>query len=192
MPTQPHKEPGERADGSGHAPYEHASDDESYDIRPSAELSDDDHDILESEDEREKLLTQRDGIAGLFGSAIKIGKRGGGAKQPEMKERKRSQNTEASALMYGLEEGIGGSSSSLLRSRRSSESDEQRLLASQVQKKACSVARRINKANGSCSQTEDDSGGELDYTCLLPPSSRPCWRSRTASPCRQPAMLRRQ
>jgi hypothetical protein len=147
MSTRSHEQAGKRADGSGHAPYEHASDDESYDIRPSAELSDDDHDILESEDEREKLLTQRDGIAGLFGSAIKIGKRGG-AQQPEMKERKRSQNTEASALMYGLEEGVGGSSSSLLRSRRSSESDEQRLLASRVQKKACRVAQHVDKANG--------------------------------------------
>ena len=57
---------------------ERASDNESNDGRPSGELSEGDHDILESEDEREKLLTQKDGISGLFSNnapSIKIGKR---------------------------------------------------------------------------------------------------------------------
>ncbi|CAO2656894.1 Nn.00g056970.m01.CDS01 [Neocucurbitaria sp. VM-36] len=114
---------------------EQTSDDEGYDGRPSGELSEGDHDILESEDERERLLTQKDGRSGIFGkrvSGLKIGKRD---KKKEMKERKKGGNEESSALMYEMEEGIGVSSSSL-RSRRSSESDEQRLLAIRSQRKA--------------------------------------------------------
>lgn len=115
---------------------EHVSDDEGYDGRPSGDLSEGDHDLLESEDERERLLTQKDGGSGLFGrkgSGVKIGKR---EKKKEMKERRKGGNTESSALMYEMEEGIGVSSSSL-RSRRSSESDEQRLLAIRSQRKVC-------------------------------------------------------
>ncbi|KAH6638193.1 alkaline-phosphatase-like protein [Boeremia exigua] len=121
---------------AGGSRYDDASDSDDYDIRPSAELSDADHDILESEDERERLLTQKEGISGLFSSAVKIGKRDGGRKKAEMVERKRGLNSGASTPTYDTEEGIGESSSSLLRTGRSSESDEQRLLASRVQKKA--------------------------------------------------------
>ncbi|PSN59552.1 Phosphodiest-domain-containing protein [Corynespora cassiicola Philippines] len=114
---------------------ERSDDDEGYSHgRPSSELSDGDHDILESEDERERLLTKQDGLTGLFNKkSVKIGKR-----EPESdktaKERKRGQNEESSALMYEMEEGIGVSSTSV--SRNSSESDEQRLLATSVQRKA--------------------------------------------------------
>lgn len=122
---------------AGDSRYEDASDTDDYDIRPSAELSDADHDILESEDERERLLTQKEGISGLFSSAVKIGKRDGGQKRAEMTERKRGPDTGTSTPTYDTEEGIGASTSSLLRSSRSSESDEQRLLATRAQKKAC-------------------------------------------------------
>ena len=64
-----------RAAGGSH--YDDASDNDDYDIRPSAELSDGDHDILESEDECERLLTQKEGIEGLLGSSVKIVKRDG-------------------------------------------------------------------------------------------------------------------
>lgn len=112
--------------------YDPESDDDAYDGRPSGELLDGDKDILESEDERERLLTQRDGVSSMFGKkGVRIGKL---SQKAEMKERKRGQNEETSALMYEMEEGIGHSSSSL-RSRRSSESDEQRLIASRLQKK---------------------------------------------------------
>ncbi|KAF1942584.1 ectonucleotide pyrophosphatase/phosphodiesterase family member 1 [Clathrospora elynae] len=124
--------------------YEHTDDDEGYDGRPSGELSEGDHDILESEDEREKLLTQKDGISGMLGgngSGVKVGK---WAKKKEMKERRKGGIEESSALMYEMEEGIGASSTSL-RSRRSSESDEQRLHAIRSQRQAHrkSLWRRI-------------------------------------------------
>jgi hypothetical protein len=116
---------------------EPASDDEGYDGRPSEELTESDHDILESEDERDRLLTQKDGLSGIFGKqGVKIGKL---SQKAEAKSRKRGQNEESSALMYEMEEGIGHSSTSL-RSRRSSESDEQRLLALGSQKKACQAS----------------------------------------------------
>jgi hypothetical protein len=114
--------------------YEHTSDDERYDGRPSGELSEGDHDILESEDERERLLSKDNGAKSILGrksSGVKVGK---WDKRKEMKERGKGGNEESSALMYELEEGIGPSSTSL-RSRRSSESDEQRLLAIRSQKK---------------------------------------------------------
>lgn len=120
--------------------YDHpTSDDERYDDgRPSGELSAGDHDILESEDERERLLTQKqEGISGLFSKSkgVVIGK-------PEERKfkngkritgRKRAQNEEESSLMYEMEEGGGASGSSL--SRNSSESDKQRLLASTIHRK---------------------------------------------------------
>lgn len=139
MSSQPHEEPHRAASYDASADErtlcEPASDDEGYDGRPSGELSEGDHDILESEDERERLLTQNDGITGMFGrkgSGVKIGKLS--KKKVEMKEREKGRGEESSALMYKMEEGIGGSSSSL-RSRRSSESDEQRLLAMRSQRK---------------------------------------------------------
>ena len=113
---------------------EHVSDNEDYGERPSGEFSEGDHDILESEDERERLLTQKDSVSGLFGrkgSTVKIGQRG---KKMEMQERSKGGNDESSALMYEMEEGIGASRTSL-RSRRSSDSDEQRLLAIRSQRR---------------------------------------------------------
>jgi hypothetical protein len=124
---------------------ENASDDEGYDGRPSGDLLDRDHDILDSEDERERLLTQKDGLSGMFrkGSGVKIGKP---SRKQEMRERRQGGDEETSALMYEMEEGIGVSSSSL-RSRRSSESDERRLLAVRSQKKASVAYRYANMAN---------------------------------------------
>ncbi|OAL55864.1 Phosphodiest-domain-containing protein [Pyrenochaeta sp. DS3sAY3a] len=120
---------------------ENASDDEGYDGRPSGDLLDRDHDILDSEDERERLLTQKDGLSGMFrkGSGVKIGKP---SRKKEMRERRKGGDEETSALMYEMEEGIGVSSSSL-RSRRSSESDERRLLAVRSQKKASTRRARL-------------------------------------------------
>jgi len=118
------------------------SDDERYDDgRPSGELSAGDHDILESEDERERLLTQKqEGISGLFSkkNGVVIGK-------PEERkfrngkriiDRKRAQTEEESMLMYEMEEGVGASGSSL--SRDESESDKQRLLATKIHRKVSS------------------------------------------------------
>ncbi|CAN9319602.1 unnamed protein product [Alternaria alternata] len=114
--------------------YDHTSDDEAYDGRPSGDLDERDRDILDSEDERERLLTREDGGKGILrrkGSGVKVGK---WDKKSETKGRRKSGNEEASALMYEMEEGIGASSTSF-RSRRSSQSDEQRLLASELQRK---------------------------------------------------------
>jgi hypothetical protein len=118
------------------------SDDEGYDDgRPSGELSVGDHDILESEDERERLLTQQqEGISGLFSKkkGVVIGK-------PEERkfrngkriiDRRRAQTEEEGLLMYEMEEGVGASGSNL--SRNSSELDKQRLLASKIHRKVCS------------------------------------------------------
>lgn len=107
---------------------EHASDDG----LSRSEASDGEHDILESEDERERLLTQKEGISGFFKKkTVRIGRRERAAPttKSEMKERKQEQGTEseASALMYEMEE------ASL--SRRSSESDERRLLATKTHRK---------------------------------------------------------
>jgi len=118
--------------------YEH-SDDESYDGRPSGELSTRDHEILDSEDEREELLTQKDGLKNLLsrrGSGIKVGK--WDKKKP--RTRRKGGDAESSALMYEMEEGMGASSQSL-RSRRSSENDEQRLLTSALQQKVSRILR---------------------------------------------------
>jgi len=119
--------------------YDAESEDDGYDGRPSGELLDGDRDILDSEDERDRLLNPKDGITGMFGNkGVRIGR---SSRKAEMKEHKRGQNEESSALMYEMEEGIGHSSSSL-RSRRSSESDEQRLLALSAQRKACQTQTR--------------------------------------------------
>lgn len=112
------------------------SDSDDYDLRPSAEHSDGDHDLLESEDERERLLTQKEGLAGLFSSGVKIGQRDGGRKKHEMAERNGGIDTGASSPTYDTEEAVGESTSSLLRSRRSSENDKHRLLATRAQEKA--------------------------------------------------------
>jgi hypothetical protein len=130
---EPLRVPSSDASADERTLYDHTSDDERYDGRPSGELSEGDHDILESEDERERLLTKDKGILGRKGSGVKVGK---WDKKKEMKERRKGGNEESSALMYEMEEGIGASSTSL-RSRRSSESDEQRLLAIRSQKQAC-------------------------------------------------------
>jgi hypothetical protein len=140
MSPRPHDEPprvpSSEASADERTLYDHTSDDERYDGRPPGELSEGDHDILESEDERERLLTRDNGAKGLLGragSGVKVGK---WDKKKEMKERRKGGNEELSALMYEMEEGIGASSTNL-RSRRSSESDEQRLLAIRSQKKVC-------------------------------------------------------
>jgi len=97
-----------------------------HDGRPSGELSDGDHDILEEEEERERLLITREGI--------QIGKRTK-AEQSIKKGRgkRRGGQEEASHLMYEMEEGHAASTLSV--SRGSSESDEQRLIATATQRK---------------------------------------------------------
>lgn len=130
--------------------YEHTSDDESYDGRPSGEVSKNDHDILDSEDEREKLLTQEresKGFLGRKGSSIKVGK----WVKEKTKARRKGGDEESSALMYDIEEGTGSSRTNLI--SRSSESDEKRLLATESQRKvseACPlyVWRRLTVATG--------------------------------------------
>lgn len=129
----------DRSRVAGDSHYEDESENDDYDIRPSAELSDADHDILESEDERERLLTQKEGISGLFSSGVKIGRRHDGQNRAEMTERKNGLNTGSSTPTYDTEEGIGASTQSLLRSRRSTEGDEKRLNANRAQKKASST-----------------------------------------------------
>lgn len=129
--------------------YDHTSDDEAYDGRPSGDLDERDRDILDSEDERERLLTREDGgkgILGRKGSGVKVGK---WDKKSETKGRRKSGNEEASALMYEMEEGIGASSTSF-RSRRSSQSDEQRLLASELQRKVCEVCECADEKANTC------------------------------------------
>ncbi|KAF2869366.1 alkaline-phosphatase-like protein [Massariosphaeria phaeospora] len=118
--------------------YDPTSEDE--DGRPSAEVAPADHDILESEDERERLLMEQDGRPGLFSKkGVKIGKRERerktAASAGARKQRKGGHDEEeSSALMYEMEEGIGASSASV--SRHSSESDEQRLIATTAKRKA--------------------------------------------------------
>jgi hypothetical protein len=110
-------------------------DEKSDNGRPSSEISEDDHDILESEDERERLLTKPEGVSGLFGQPkVRIGRRG--EKTPN-RQRHASKSEESSALMYDTEEAVGGSDSGL--SRHSSDSGEQRLLAARTQRKVLSV-----------------------------------------------------
>jgi hypothetical protein len=113
--------------------YDPESDD---DGRPSGELMEGDHNILESEDERDRLLTQEKGMFGK--NRVKIGKLSQKAdvKEKSKSKSRRGQNEETSALMYEMEEGIGHNSSTSLRSRRSSDSDEQRLTASRALRKA--------------------------------------------------------
>jgi hypothetical protein len=111
------------------------TDDEAYDDgRPSGEVMDGDHDILESEDERERLLTQKDGFFGKKG--VKIGKNKPDQARGTQKSKK-GRREESSSLMYEMEEGVGVSSSSV--SRNSSESDERRLLATTSQRKVCLI-----------------------------------------------------
>lgn len=111
---------------------DNTSDSDLHNGRPPNDLSDNDHDILESEDEREKLLTRNDGVLGQKGSNVRIGK---WSQKKEMSERKRGGSEEERALMYEMEEGVGDSSTSL-RARKSEESDEQRLHAIGEQRKA--------------------------------------------------------
>ncbi|KAF1360682.1 Phosphodiest-domain-containing protein [Lizonia empirigonia] len=105
----------DRSRVAGDSHYEDDSENDDYDIRPSAELSDADHDILESEDERERLLTQKEGLSGLFSSGVKIGRRHDGQNRADMTERKSGLNTGSSTPTYDTEEGIGASTQSLLR-----------------------------------------------------------------------------
>lgn len=167
MPSRPSNEHGRVASTDASADeralYDHTSDDGDYDGRPSGDFTDGDRDILESEDEREKLLTRQEGRSALFGrkgSGVKIGKL---SKKVEMKERKKGGEGESSALMYEMEEGIGASSPSL-RSRRSSESDEQRLLAIRSQRKACLTCTLIDAADAVYRHEPVVYGGGYAYT----------------------------
>lgn len=110
-------------DSDGEDSYHHG--------RPSSEISDGDHDILESEDERERLLTQDDGL--FSKKSVKIGRQEN-EKAKKKRQRKAGASEGTSSLMYEMEEGVGASNSTV--SRRSSESDEQRLLATSAQRKA--------------------------------------------------------
>lgn len=143
MSTIPHGEAGKVAgsdtfsvDEQTLCDHSGTDDDERYEHgRPSSEVSEGGHDILESEDERERLLTKQGGMSSLFSKKVKIGKRE--QKKPgadRQRNRKVGQNDERSMLMYEMEEGVGVSNPSL--SRHSSESDEQRLLATTTQRKA--------------------------------------------------------
>jgi hypothetical protein len=156
--------------------YDPESDD---DGRPSGELLAGDHDILDSEDERDRLLTQKDGLSGMFGkNGVRIGKL---SQKAEKKERKKGHNEETSALMYEMEEGIGQSSTSL-RSRRSSESDERRLLASTAQRKACQPSiHGSDSANTRRRHREHGYVVESPYTYQSSCSSLSCSQSHTAS-----------
>jgi hypothetical protein len=103
------------------------SEDDIDDGRPSAEVLDGDRGILEEEDERERLLMESKGIP-----AEKREK--GDRRKGRRRERKRrGGQEETSQLMYEMEEGVGTSNSSM--SRNSSESDEQRLLATNIHRK---------------------------------------------------------
>ncbi|KAH8732925.1 alkaline-phosphatase-like protein [Phaeosphaeriaceae sp. PMI808] len=114
-----------------HTLYDPESDDEGYDGRPSGELLDGDHDILESEDERDRLLTQKDGLFGR--KSVKIGTLSRKAEMKESNKGKEGQDEETSALMYEMEEAIGHSSTSL--GSRSSENEEKRLLGLNTRRK---------------------------------------------------------
>ncbi|KAF2636614.1 Phosphodiest-domain-containing protein [Massarina eburnea CBS 473.64] len=117
----------------------------SYDGRPSEEFSEADHDILESEDERERLLTQKEGF--FQKKSVKIGKRekdnapAPAPKKSRARKRKGKRGgsgEESASLMYEMEEGIGArssSSSSIDSERRSSENDEKRLRVMGAQRK---------------------------------------------------------
>jgi hypothetical protein len=141
MPPVSHDEAGIVAGSDTHSFDErtlvdHGSDgeDSSRHGRPSTEISDGEHDLLESEDERERLLTQKDGL--FSKQSVKIGRRKR-EKAKKKRQRKAAGSEDTSALMYEMEEGIGASSSSI--SRHSSESDEQRLIATSTHRKACPV-----------------------------------------------------
>lgn len=96
--------------------------------RPSDDFSDLEHDILESEDEREKLLMRKDGASGPFGhkgAGVRLGPLSQGK---EMEERKRGGSDEERALMYEMEAGVDALGMSH-RVRGSEENDEQQLRA---------------------------------------------------------------
>ncbi|ORY14586.1 alkaline-phosphatase-like protein [Clohesyomyces aquaticus] len=112
--------------------YDHSEDGSYSRGRPSGDGSELELDILESEDERERLLTESGGKTGLFGKkSVKIGK--WNAKKSK-DTTKAARNGESRGLMYDTEEGVGASDQSL--STGSSESDATRLLATAAQRKA--------------------------------------------------------
>lgn len=81
--------------------------------RFSTDISEDGHDILESEDERERLLTNESGFFGK--TKVRIGSRKEDAALEEKHRGREESSEEREALMYELEEGVGSSNSSLLR-----------------------------------------------------------------------------
>lgn len=136
MPTSARETIGRRRDSDSadeRTLIDPLSDDERY----GSEVSDGDydHDILESEDERERLLTQKDGRGGLFNKGVRTEKRDKNA--PTKKRGKRGHSDESSALMYEMEEGGGISTPTLDRS--SNESDERRLLAAGALRQVCNT-----------------------------------------------------
>ena len=140
MPSRPNDERLRAANSTAspddRARHESATQGDYHDNRVSGEISEDEHDILESEDEREKLLTQKDGISGIFGrtgTGVKIGKR---TKNTKPRNQRRGRNEESSALMYEMEEGTGRSSSTL-RSRRSFDDEKPKVTPEWAQDKVC-------------------------------------------------------
>jgi hypothetical protein len=134
MPASARETIGRRRDSDSadeHTLIDPLSDDE----RHGSEVSDGDYDgdILESEDEREKLLTRKEGLFG--NSGVRIGKRDRNA--PTRQKGRKGYDDESSALMYEMEEGVGTSSSSI--GRRSSEIDERRLLAAGTHRQVCTT-----------------------------------------------------
>ncbi|OCK80520.1 Phosphodiest-domain-containing protein [Lepidopterella palustris CBS 459.81] len=123
----------------------HSEEDEHYEGgRPSSEIGQHDDEILNEEDERERLLTgggDTRRFLGLFssknngGDPIKKGKREKRRfKRESKRDGKHRRHGESSELMYEMEEGVGRSETDS--SRNSSESDHERLLAALNQKKA--------------------------------------------------------
>lgn len=103
--------------------------------RASTDVSEDGHDILESEDERERLLTNESGFFGR--TKVRIGSRKEDALEDKHRGRKES-GKEREALMYELEEGVGSSNSSLL--RNSGELKRRRLAGTTVKRKVRSLS----------------------------------------------------
>ena len=158
--------------------YNHSSDDESYDGRPSEEVSDADHDLLESEEEREQLLTQKEGF--FKKKSVKIGKHDKGdvqrgAKGGKGKKARRGGNGETASLMYEMKEvGARDSNESLESGRRSSESDEQRL-------KTLAAQRKVRGLVYSCAATRLT--GQIDSTEAYTSTSLRLYRHYRRDPC---------
>ncbi|KAF2750965.1 Phosphodiest-domain-containing protein [Sporormia fimetaria CBS 119925] len=88
----------------------HDDGDELEHARQSSEMSVDDHDILESEDERERLLTKHTGVSGIFGTPkVRIGTKGRQQADDDTREDEERPEGETSGLLYDTEEDVGAS-----------------------------------------------------------------------------------